>query len=507
MTSKPKKFPSAIKPTRAENYSEWYQQVIRGAELAEAAPVRGCMVLKPWGCALWERVQQSLDHRIKAAGHKNAYFPLLIPLSLIEKEAAHVEGFAKECAVVTHHRLKSTPSGKLVPDAPLEEPLVVRPTSETLVGEIFSRWIQSYRDLPLKINQWANVVRWEMRTRLFLRTSEFLWQEGHSAHADASEALAEAMASARLYERFFSEVLAISVFAGEKTPGERFPGAERTFTLEAMMQDGKALQMGTAHYLGQNFARAANITFNAPNGQPELAYTTSWGASTRMIGGLIMTHSDDDGLVLPPAIAPVHLVLLPMLHKPEHKEAISAYCRALKEQLEEQRLGGRCLDVEIDMREERGGDKLWSWIRKGVPLWIEVGPQEVETNLLSIGRRDRPRGEKARIMRKALEGQVLMLLQELQNELFARSCAFNRDNVQEVHSEAQLREYFSKFTEGSAPGFALCHFCGDSKIEAQLAEQLKCTIRCLPFSEEHRAGTCIFTGKSSPQRILLARAY
>ena len=498
---------NAIQPTRAKDYNEWYQQVVKEADLAEPAQVRGCMIVKPWGFAIWENIQRQLDKRLRAAGHQNVYLPLLIPLSLIQKEADHVKGFAKECAVVTHHRLQAGPGGELLPASPLEEPLIIRPTSEALVGGVFARWVQSYRDLPLKINQWANIVRWEMRPRLFLRTSEFLWQEGHSAHATAEEARAESLNNAQLYEDFLSQVLALPTIAGEKTPRERFPGAIATYTLEGMMQDGKALQLGTSHDLGQNFAKSADIFFNTPGGQRSLAHTTSWGVSTRMIGGLIMTHSDDDGLVLPPSVAPAHVVLLPMLHKPDHREAILAYCHSLKKQLEELRIGDRHVEVEIDQRELRGGEKLWSWIKRGVPLWIEIGPHEIETNLLSIGRRDQPRGEKLRSMRKALSEQILDQLQVLQKLLLERAQAQTRERICQISTEEQLSELFHPSREEVHKGFALCHWCGDESIEVRLAEQFKVTMRCLPFAEKGRPGICIFTGRPSSQRVLIGKAY
>ena len=328
-----KKGRNAITPTRLEDYPEWYQQVIKAADLAEHSPVRGCMVIKPWGYALWENMQGILDKRFKETGHQNAYFPLFIPLSYMQKEAKHVEGFATECAVVTHHRLVKNEEGNLIPDGELEEPLVVRPTSEMIIGEMFSKWIESYRDLPLLINQWANVVRWEMRTRLFLRTTEFLWQEGHTAHATKEEALEETRKMLDIYVDFVENTLAIPVIKGEKTESERFPGADSTFTFEMMMQDGKALQGGTSHFLGQNFSKAANITFRDQEGEQVHAWTTSWGVTTRMIGGLIMCHGDDDGLILPPRIASAHVVIIPLTHKEESKEEVFAYCRALKDKL------------------------------------------------------------------------------------------------------------------------------------------------------------------------------
>ena len=382
-----KKGKNAIQPTRAEDYPEWYQQVIKAADLAEHSPVRGCMVIKPWGYAIWENMQRILDQRFKETGHQNAYFPLFIPLSYLQREATHVEGFAKECAVVTHHRLVKDQKGTLTPDGELEEPLVVRPTSEMIIGEMFSKWIESYRDLPLLINQWANVVRWEMRTRLFLRTAEFLWQEGHTAHATREEALEETLKILEIYVDFIENTLAIPVIKGEKSESERFPGAESTFTFEMMMQDGKALQGGTSHFLGQNFSKATNITFRDQSGKEMHAWTTSWGVTTRMIGGVIMTHGDDDGLVLPPRVASAHVVIIPLLHKEETKEEIISYCQKLKSQLSQLSYNNGKVKVIIDERDLRAGEKVWSWVKKGVPIRIEVGPKELLEKKLSVFKR------------------------------------------------------------------------------------------------------------------------
>lgn len=508
LTSKGNKPKAAISPTREENFSDWYQQVIKAADLAENSPVRGAMIIKPWGLALWNQIRAVLGEKIEASGHDDVYFPLLIPLSLIEKEAEHVAGFAKECAVVTHQRLKASDEGKLIPDGPLEEPFVIRPTSEALIGEAFARWIHSYRDLPLKINQWANIVRWEMRTRPFLRTSEFLWQEGHTAHATAQEARWQTLENARIYQTLFTESLALAPFAGEKTPSERFPGAEATYTLEGMMQDGKALQLGTSHDLGINFAKAAKMSFSAPDGRLQLPHTTSWGLSTRVLGALIMTHGDDDGLVLPPAIAPAQIALLPMMNKPEHQAQITRYCQELKHQLEQLTIFGRRLRVKIDLRQERGGDKLWSWIKKGVPLWIEIGPKEIETDLLALGRRDQRSGEKQRLMKKALIEQIPDILNDVQNTLQARAAQFAKDRVHDISDKNELAELFGPIGSSKKPlGFALCHWCGDPAIETMLAEQFKVTTRCLPFLEKDQPGTCIFTGAKSSQRVLIGKAY
>src|SRR5690606_28666652 len=348
---------TAITPTREENYAEWYQQVIRAADLAEPSPVRGSMVIKPWGYSLWENMQRALDDMFKATGHQNAYFPLFLPLSSRQKEAAHVEGFAKECAVVTHHRLEAGPDGALVPSGEPEEPLIVRPPSETIIGDAFARWVQSYRDLPLLINQWANVVRWEMRTRMFLRTAEFLWQEGHTAHATREEALEETGRMLDVYATFAEQWMAMPVIKGEKTAGERFPGADQTFCIESMMQDRKALQAGTSHFLGQNFARASGIQFLDRNGEHQYAWTTSWGCSTRLIGALLMTHSDDDGFVLPPKLASVHVAIIPIIRSEQDRVRVLEYCHGVARELRAQRCGDRPVGVVVDERDERGGDK------------------------------------------------------------------------------------------------------------------------------------------------------
>jgi prolyl-tRNA synthetase len=375
--SKPGK--TAITPTRAEDYAEWYQQVVKAADLAENSPVRGCMVIKPWGYAIWENIQKTLDRMFKDTGHVNAYFPLLIPLSFLEKEAAHVEGFAKECAVVTHHRLEAKKDGTpgLTPAGPLEEPLIIRPTSETIIGEVYAKWVQSYRDLPILINQWANVMRWEMRTRLFLRTSEFLWQEGHTVHATDKEAIEETMRMHDVYADFAENYMAMPVIKGEKTADERFPGAVNTYTIEAMMQDRKALQAGTSHFLGQNFAKAAGIKFQSVAGKEEIAWTTSWGVSTRLVGGIIMTHSDDDGLVLPPKLAPQHAVILPIYKNDDEKKTVLEYCNSLRKELMAQTFNQARVEVFIDDRDLRGGEKAWQHVKKGVPLGVH-GPARPE---------------------------------------------------------------------------------------------------------------------------------
>ena len=503
---------TAITPTRDENYAEWYQQVVRAADLAENSAVRGCMVIKPWGYALWENMQRALDDMFKATGHQNAYFPLFIPLSFMQKEAAHVEGFAKECAVVTHHRLEVGPDGKLVPAGELEEPLIVRPTSETIIGDAFARWVQSYRDLPLLINQWANVVRWEMRTRMFLRTTEFLWQEGHTAHATAEEAVEETMRMLGVYATFLEEWLAVPVIQGEKTAGERFPGAEQTFCIEAMMQDRKALQAGTSHFLGQNFAKASEIKFLDQQGAQQYAWTTSWGTSTRMIGSLIMTHSDDDGLVLPPKVAPSHIVIIPIFRSDDEKPRVLEYCRKVAAELRTQRFGERALNVIVDERDERGGDKVWHWIKKGVPIRLEIGPRDIEKDALFVGRRDKAPKDKQTVPRVEFVANVVTTLQSIQDALFERARAFRAQHTHRIDSKEAFYEFFTapKVAENAPTpihgGFALTHFSGDVELEKRIKEDLSVTVRCIPL-EKSEPGTCPFTGKPSPQRVVWAKAY
>jgi prolyl-tRNA synthetase len=500
MTSKTK---TAITPTRAADYPEWYQQVIKAAELAEVSPTRGCMTIRPWGYAIWENIQRILDAQLKATGHKNLYFPLLIPVSFLEREADHVEGFAKECAVVTHHRLEKNAEGKLIPAGPLEEPYIIRPTSETIIGEAFSRWIQSYRDLPLLVNQWANIFRWEMRTRLFLRTAEFLWQEGHTAHATAEEARAETLKILDLYADFVENVLAMPVIKGEKSESERFPGAEATYTIEAMMQDKKALQAGTSHFLGQNFARACAIKFLSAQGQEEFVWTTSWGVSTRMIGGLIMTHSDDNGLVLPPRVAPVHVVLLPIIHKPEHQQNILSYCETLAAEIRALTYDQRPVIVEIDTRELPGGEKGWSWVKKGVPIRVEIGMKEFENNAVFVGRRDKEYKDRVSLSKADFLATLTQELDTLQAVLLQRARDFRDQNTREIHSEKEFYEFF----KGEAGGFALAHWNGNADLEAKIKKELNVTIRCIPLVEEASPGKCIFSGEKSLQQVIFAKSY
>lgn len=502
MADKPK---TAISPTRADDYPEWYQQVIKAADLAEVSPVRGCMVIKPWGYALWENFQRVLDRMFKDTGHVNAYFPLFIPMSFLEKEAEHVEGFAKECAVVTHHRLEPGPNGGLVPAGPLEEPLIVRPTSETIIGSMYAKWVQSYRDLPIKINQWANVVRWELRTRLFLRTAEFLWQEGHTAHATKEEAWDETIQMLNVYADFAENYMAMPVIKGEKTAGERFPGAVSTFSIEAMMQDRKALQAGTSHFLGQNFSRAQEIKFQDQNGQEVFAWTTSWGVSTRLIGALIMTHSDDDGLVVPPRLAPSHVVILPIYRNDAERTGVIEYCQSLRKELQAQKFGDDAIRVEIDDRDIRGGEKKWYHVKRGVPIRIEVGPRDVQGNGVFVGRRDQAKSENK--PRAEFVANIAQTLGEMQQALYDKALAFRKANTFEINSLSEFKEFFANNDEKTiSGGFASCHW-SDSPEMQELIKSMKVTVRCIPLEQTGETGTCLFTGKPSTSRAIFAKAY
>ena len=504
-----KQLKTAISPTREEDYPEWYQQVVKAADLAETSPVRGCMVIKPWGYAIWENIQGDLDRRFKETGHKNAYFPLFIPMSFLQKEADHVEGFAKECAVVTHSRLEADEDGKLQPAGPLEEPLIVRPTSETIIGELFSKWVQSYRDLPLLINQWANVVRWEMRTRLFLRTAEFLWQEGHTVHASSEEAMAETRQMLDVYADFAENFMAMPVLTGEKTEAERFPGADATFAIEAMMQDRKALQAGTSHFLGQNFAKSSNIKYLSANGNEEFAWTTSWGVSTRLVGGLIMTHSDNDGLVLPPRIAPSHVVIIPVTPKEETRQQVIDYCLELKQQLQDQNYMDGRVRVEYDDRDIRGGEKAWGWIKKGIPLRVEVGPRDMEAGTVFVGRRDRGPKEKESMPVEQFVSGIASLLDEMQAGLLAKAKAFQKEHTREITTEADFVEFFTP-KNVDAPeihgGFASMGFCCDSELEDKIAKEYKVTVRCIPNATADEVVPCVFTGQTG-KRVIFAKSY
>lgn len=490
---------TALNTTREQDFPAWYQAVIKAADLAENGPVRGSMVIKPWGYGIWEAIQHNLDGKIKATGHQNAYFPLFIPVSRLQKEASHIDGFATECAVVTHSRLSSDNDGLLQPSSPLEEPLVVRPTSETIVGEMFSKWIQSYRDLPLKINQWANVVRWEMRTRLFLRTMEFLWQEGHTAHETAEEAEVHTRRMLDVYIDFITNTMAIPIISGKKTKNERFPGAVETYCIEAMMQDGKALQAGTSHFLGQHFSKAFDIRYLGRDSNEALAWTTSWGMSTRLIGGLIMTHSDDDGLVLPPKIAPSHVVILPLKSKSDEPDALMAYCHQVRDTLSSIYYHGKPLQVIIDDSDARPGEKAWKWVKRGIPMRLEIGPKEYESKSVFIGRRDKAYKDKVALTFDTLVGTIVEQLDYMQRFYYQKALDFSERHTVRVDSSHALYDFFQSQT-----GFVECYWHEDDAIEAELKQSLKITPRCILYQAEH--GPCIFSGKMAPLTVF-AKAY
>ena len=506
-----KKQQNAISPTRAKDYPEWYQQVVSEAEMAETSAVRGCMVIKPWGYALWENMQAALDARFKETGHVNAYFPLFVPLSYLEKEAAHVEGFAKECAVVTHHRLEADADGNLVPAGKLEEPLVVRPTSETIIGATYARWVQSYRDLPILINQWANVVRWEMRTRLFLRTTEFLWQEGHTAHETRAEAWKETLDMLQVYKDFAEQHMAMPVLTGEKTANERFPGADNTFCIEAMMQDRKALQAGTSHFLGQNFSRASDILYQSREGTQEHAWTTSWGVSTRLIGGMIMSHGDDDGMIMPPRLAPSQVAILPIVRKEEDRARILPYCEAVAARVRAETYHGKNIDVIVDRRDINAGEKGWNWVKKGIPVTLEVGPRDMEGNSVFVGRRDKSRRERYGQDREEFAASVSGLLDEIQNNLLERARAFSDEHTREIGTWDDFVAFFTPQNREKPEihgGFALSHWCGNADCEDKLNEDLSVTIRCIPFdSKEFGAAPCVVCGTEGEDRVVFAKSY
>jgi prolyl-tRNA synthetase len=496
---------NAVTP-RAQDYPQWYLDVIKRGDLAENSAVRGCMVIKPHGFAIWEKMQRELDDRFKATGHVNAYFPLFIPLSFLTREEQHAAGFAKECAVVTHHRLKSI-NGEVVvdPESKLEEPLVIRPTSETIIWDTYKNWIQSYRDLPLLINQWCNVVRWEMRTRLFLRTAEFLWQEGHTAHATEKEALEETYRMLDVYADFAENVMAVPVIRGKKTPGERFAGALETLCIEGMMQDGKALQMGTSHYLGQNFAKSSDVTFLNKDGKREHVYATSWGVSTRLVGALIMTHSDDNGLVLPPKLAPIQVVVVPIYKNDAEKAKVLEEAGKVFAELKAQGLA-----VKLDDREGiMPGAKYYEWEAKGVPVRIEVGPKDLEKGSLCIARRFFPAGSQRKQFlprNEAIEG-IKPLLDAMQRELFERARQFRTERSKVINSLDEFEKYFK-----DSGGFAWVHWAGTHEQEEEMAKRFETTIRCIPLpdqipAEARDTGRCILTGQPSQQRVVMARAY
>ena len=504
-----KKKKTAISPTRSENYPEWYQQVVRAAELAETSAVRGCMVIKPWGYALWENIKLGLDGMFKATGHVNAYFPLFIPKSFLEKEAEHVEGFAKECAVVTHHRLEEAPEGGLVPAGELEEPLVVRPTSETIIGATYAKWVQSYRDLPILINQWANVVRWEMRTRLFLRTAEFLWQEGHTVHETEAEALEETRKMLDVYETFAESYMAMPVLVGEKTEGERFPGAVSTLCIEAMMQDGKALQAGTSHFLGQNFAKASEIQYQSREGRNEYAWTTSWGVSTRLIGGMIMTHADDDGMVMPPRLAPQHIVLLPVIRDEADRDALMGYVQEMADALRLMKVFDRLIEVVVDDRDLKMGQKGWSWVKKGIPIRAEIGKRELDEQTVFMARRDT--GEKESVSRDLFLSDMTKRLESIQADMLERAKAFRTAHSQEIDSMEEFRSFFMKKDQNHPEvqgGFAWSHWCDGAACEEKISKDLAVTIRLIPFNRgASGSGSCVVCGSSSVGRVVFAKSY
>lgn len=485
--------------TRDSDYSKWYNELVVKADLAQNSGVRGCMVIKPYGFGIWERIQQELDKRFKATGHENAYFPLFIPKSYFSKEAAHVEGFAKECAVVTHYRLKTTEDGKGIevdPDAKLEEELIVRPTSETIIWDTYRDWIQSYRDLPILINQWANVVRWEMRTRLFLRTAEFLWQEGHTAHATKEEAIAEAEQMLEVYADVVENVMAIPVIKGVKTENERFAGALETYCIEALMQDGKALQAGTSHFLGQNFARAFDVKFQTKEGGIEYVWATSWGVSTRLMGALIMTHSDDNGLVLPPRLAPIQVVIVPIYRGLDELERINPVAKQIKAQLE-----AKGISVKYDDRDtHKPGWKFNEYELKGVPVRIAIGPKDLEKGTVEVARRDTL--EKEFLQQADVATKIEHLLEQIQANLFQKALDFREENT----NMANNWDEFIDIIEHKA-GFVLAHWDGTPETEERIKELTKATIRCIPLNRKGEAGKCVLTGKPSEGRVVFARAY
>ena len=485
--------------TREEDYSKWYNELVIKADLAENSAVRGCMVIKPYGYAIWERMQAELDRMFKETGHQNAYFPLFIPKSFFSKEASHVDGFAKECAVVTHYRLKNAEDGSGIivdPDAKLEEELIVRPTSETIIWDTYRKWIQSYRDLPLLINQWANVVRWEMRTRLFLRTAEFLWQEGHTAHATKDEAIAEAEQMMNVYSDFAENYMAIPVVRGTKTESERFAGALETYCIEALMQDGKALQAGTSHFLGQNFAKAFDVKFAAKDGALDYVWATSWGVSTRLMGALVMTHSDDNGLVLPPNLAPDQVVIVPIYRKDEEFEAVNEVALGLMKKLRSQGIR-----VKYDNRDtQKPGWKFNEYELKGVPVRIAIGPRDVEKGTVELARRDTLTKEV--VSNEDVVNKVISLMNEIQSNLFNKAVDYRTENTTEVSSYKEFKEVLE-----SKGGFILAHWDGTAETEEKVKTETKATIRCIPLEGEKVVGECMVTGKPSAGKVIFAKAY
>ncbi len=485
-------------PKRDENYSQWYNELVTKADLAEHSDVKGCMVIKPYGYSIWEKIQAELDKKFKETGHQNAYFPLFIPKSFFTKEASHVDGFAKECAVVTHYRLKTAENGEIVVDetAKLEEELIVRPTSETIIWNTYRGWIQSYRDLPLLINQWANVVRWEMRTRLFLRTTEFLWQEGHTAHATAQEAIDETVQMLNVYANFAEDFMALPVIKGVKTENERFAGALNTYCIEALMQDGKALQAGTSHFLGQNFAKAFDVKFTNKEGKIEHVWATSWGVSTRLMGALIMAHSDDEGLVLPPKLAPIQVVIVPIYRSDEEFKVISEKAIEIKKLLEK-----KSISVKYDNRDtQRPGFKFAEYELKGVPVRIAIGPRDLENDSVEVARRDTK--EKMVLSLTDIDIKIENLLENIQNNIYQKAYQFREERI----TNADTLEEFVSLLDNKG-GFIAAHWDGTSETELLIKEKTKATIRCIPLENKAENGLCIFSGKASTQRVLFARAY
>ena len=484
--------------SRSADYSAWYNELVTKADLAEHSDVRGCMVIKPYGYAIWENMQKVLDQMFKDTGHSNAYFPLFIPKSFFAKEASHVDGFAKECAVVTHYRLKNDGNGGIMvdPDAKLEEELIVRPTSETIIWNTYRGWIQSYRDLPILVNQWANVVRWEMRTRLFLRTSEFLWQEGHTAHATADEAIAETKQMLEVYATFAEDWMAVPVMKGAKSPNERFAGALDTYCIEALMQDGKALQAGTSHFLGQNFAKAFDVKFTNKEGKIEHVWASSWGVSTRLIGALIMAHSDDEGLVLPPKLAPIQVVIVPIFNNEEALAGIRACVDTFMPALK-----AKGISVKFDDRDtQRPGYKFAEWELKGVPVRLAIGPRDIENGTVEIARRDTK--EKYSVSLTHIDKTIEALLDTIQHDIFQKALNYRNDHI----TPANTYQEFKELLDGKA-GFIAAHWDGTPETEEKIKEETKATIRCIPLNNTQEAGKCILTGNPSTQRVLFARAY
>ncbi len=484
--------------SRSEDYSQWYNDLVIKADLAEYSAVRGCMVIKPYGYGIWERMQAILDKRFKETGHSNAYFPLFIPKSFFSKEASHVEGFATECAVVTHYRLKNDGNGNIVvdEDAKLEEELIVRPTSETIIWNTYKGWVESYRDLPILVNQWANVVRWEMRTRLFLRTAEFLWQEGHTAHATEKEAIEEAERMLEVYADFAENTLAVPVVRGRKSENERFAGALDTYCIEALMQDGKALQAGTSHFLGQNFAKAFDVKFTSKEGKLEHVWATSWGVSTRLMGALIMAHSDDQGLVLPPKLAPIQVVIVPIYKTAEEKEVLDTYVTTLTQELK-----GMDISVKYDDRDtQRPGFKFAEWELKGVPLRIAIGSRDMENGTVELARRDVQ--SKETVSQEGLAVTIENLLGIIQENIYQKARDFRDSHITSVDSYEEFKEVLE-----NKGGFISCHWDGTVETEKRIKDETKATIRCIPLDAKQEDGICIFTGKPSKNRVLFAKAY